>query len=178
MLTEVQQGYCVQALSLVEKACYKFWLNYPCLRGFLSPEEMQSAAEYACVLAARTYDPAKSGVAQYFGKAILHELLKACDNEHRSGAVSRLKISLAAAEKSLLSSGKLPGCTQAQRTEAAANALRSMTEEDQRWLDSRFYGEASHRDLAKAEGISPRQVRKRLAQKLHRLKREIEDRLC
>ena len=170
MLTPEQQGYATAALDmeLVPKCCDYFLRSYPCLRELLTPDEMESAAMFACASAASTYNPAKAGISAYFSKAILHELLKSCQRELKHGARSVYRISLHAAELRQPPVGK-------PLADAVLQAFESLTDEDRRWIERRVFDNASYRVLARAEKISTRQVQKVLRSRLDRLRRTAEE---
>lgn len=170
MLTAIQQGYSLKALEmgLVSKCIDLFLKSYPCLRTVLAPEEMESAAMFACASAARTYDPEKAGISAYFSKAILHELLKSCRREIKSGSQSAYRISLPAIEQ------RAPAKAEPLADPILA-ALQSLTDTDRAWIESHVFDGTSIRLFARTEGISARQAAKLLRCRLDRLKRATAD---
>ncbi len=172
MLSETQQGYALEAMRLVSPCLSYFLDNYPCLRGVLTPEDMESAAMFACATAATTYDPSRAGISAYFSRAILHELLKACRREIRSGSKSIYRISLRAAE-----------CRMTVRLEredgdadlitSIAQAFSSLSEEDQRWVKAHAIDSMSIRKLAKQENLTTRQAAKLVRAKMAKLRKSV-----
>lgn len=162
-------------MSLVAPCLAYFMDNYPCLRGVISRDEMESAALFACASAAKTYDPTRAGISAYFSRAILHELLKACKREIRSGSRSIYRISLAAIEARIVHKPEAKGNSFDLRGNVAA-AWKQMSAEDRRWLQRHAIEGMSIRELARREGITTRQAGKLLRAKLSRLRRATQQR--
>lgn len=172
MLTADQQAAAVAALEIVPHCLRYFTASYPCLRGVLSPDDMESAANYACVTAARTYDPAR-GVSAYFSRAIIHELLKACQRELR-GKGKLYRVPLEAVEMELPSE-RLQLEDPAQSTPAPViQALAGMNDEDRRWIVALTIEGVSVREWSRREKISARQGAKLFRAKLARLAKSVE----
>ncbi len=170
MLTSEQQGYASAAIemSLPNKCIDYFLKNYPCLRDVLDPEEMNSAALFACASAAKTYNPERAGISAYFSRAILHELLKSCQRELRSGSRSHYRISMKALEM------RQPAETK-PLADPIIEAFQNMSAEDRRWIERHVFEGASIRFLARTEQISSRQAKKKLRCRLDRLRRATAD---
>ena len=168
MLNAIQQGYATEALAFVSP-CIDYFLNhYPCLREVVDPEELNSAALFACATAAKTYDPNKAGISAYFSRAIIHELLKSCRREIRSRSRSVYRVSLTVAER-----------RQAVRcqplADAAVLALTTLTERDREWIEAHCFEQQSVRSLARQHGVSARQATKILRARLSKLRKATVD---
>lgn len=166
MLTEEQRGYAEEALGLVETCVAFFWQTYPCLRGVLSDAEMISAAYYACASAAKTYDPTRAGVSAYFSKSILHELLKSCQRELRSGSKSVYRISLDEVERRWRK--RRPDDRDA-RVEALEQALATLPARDRKWVKA-FASHRSMREISRQTGVPVRRATREVLESLERLK--------
>jgi len=167
MLTHNQRDIAEQALDFVQPCIGYFLVSYPCLREVVDRDELESAARMACVMAARTYDPARDMKA-YFSRAILHELLKSCRKEIRSHSGSVYRVTLAVIER------RLPTrelWDEEPHPPAMLAALHALPDEDRQWITEHVIEGASIRQMARAKGISTRQVAKLMAAKLARLKR-------
>jgi DNA-directed RNA polymerase specialized sigma24 family protein len=171
MLTQDQQGYAEQALELITPCLHYFLGSYPCLREVVDREELESAARFACVLAARTYDPSRE-LRGYFSRAILHELLKSCRTELRSngglGGMVAYRVTLEVIER------KIPARdleSDDGHTAEMLVALHAMTPEDRQWITDHVIEGTSIRQMARDRGISTRQVAKLMAAKLERLRK-------
>lgn len=171
MLTPEQQGYAREAVRLVAPCLHYFLENYPCLRGVLHPDDMESAALYACATAAATYDPGRAGISAYFSRAILHELLKSCKREIRSGSKSIYRISLRAAECRM--KVRTQGEEDATLLASVAQAFDALSDEDQRWIRAHADG-VSIREMSRREGITTRQAAKLARVKLARLRKSVQ----
>lgn len=171
MLTQDQQAYAEKALAFVQPCLAYFLGAYPCLREVVDREELESAARLACVMAARTYDPARE-MRAYFSRAIMHELLKSCRTEIRSngglGSMVAYRVTLAVIER------RLP----TRELEDDDNhptemlvAFHSLPVEDRQWITDHVIEGTSIRQMARDRGISTRQVAKLMAAKLERLRK-------
>lgn len=169
-LDSKQQAVAEQAMTLVSPCISYFLDSYPCLRGVVSSDELRSAALFACASAARTYDPTRAGISAYFSRAILHELLKACRREIRSGSRSIYRISLAAIEARMDFRPEPKGAPVDLLGNVAA-AFAKMSDEDRHWLQRHAVEGMSIREIARQEGITTRQAGKLLRAKMARLRK-------
>jgi RNA polymerase sigma factor (sigma-70 family) len=169
MLTHNQRDIAERALEFVAPCLSYFLGSYPCLREVVDREELESAARLACVMAARTFDPARD-MRAYFSRAILHELLKSCRSEIRSRSGSVYRVELTAIERrlppeQLEDEDHLPS--------EMLTALHSLPAEDRQWITDHVIEGVSIRQMARNKGISSRQAAKLMAAKLSRLRRSV-----
>jgi len=167
MLTPDQQAMAERALEFVAPCLHYFMGNYPCLREVVDREDLESAARLACVMAARTFDPARDPKA-YFSRAIMHELLKSCRTEIRSRNGSAFRIQITAIERRLPPEKLEDDATISE----ILTALHALPSEDREWITESVIEGVSIRKMAKAKGISTRQAAKLLTAKLGKLRRE------
>lgn len=160
MLTQDQQDIAERALALIPPCIHYFLQSYPCLRGAVDRDELESAARLACVQAAKSFDPAR-GLSAYFSRAIMHELLKSCDRELRNRMYS---VQFTALE------GNLPVVRDDETMSEVLTALAGLPAEDRRWITDHVIEGVSIRQLSLTENLSVRQVKKRMAAKLSRLR--------
>jgi RNA polymerase sigma factor (sigma-70 family) len=169
MLTSDQQDIAERALEFVSPCLSYFLGNYPCLREVVDREELESAARLACVMAARTFDPARD-MRSYFSRAILHEFLKSCRSEIRSRNGSVYRVELAAIERRLPPE-RLED--EDHLTDEMLTALHGLPSEDRQWITDHVIEGVSIRQMARNKGISSRQAAKLLAVKLSRLRKSL-----
>jgi len=171
MLDEKQQGYATAAIEMdLHSKCIDYFIrSYPCLRGVIEPEEMQSAAFFACASAARTYQPEKAGISAYFSRAILHELLKSCQRELKHGTRSVYRISMKALEQ------RQRVKKQHSLADPTLAAFQLLSDVDRSWIERHVFEGVSIRALSRAEQVSSRQARKLLRLRLDRLRKSSYD---
>jgi RNA polymerase sigma factor (sigma-70 family) len=143
-----------RAVALVPAAIAAFLKSHPCLRKAAKLCDLHSAAMMAVCQASFTYDPARSQPTTYYGTAIRHALLKETGRVAKSRELDVRRITLekaAAREKP----------TEEPRNELL-RTLATMGLEEKHLIEDRILSRQSLRSLAKAAGVDPRTIAKRL----------------
>lgn len=165
-LTEQQQRYATEAMSVVKPAIKAFLKCNPHLRPVARRSDMEGVALKAVCLAALTYNPKKSKVTTYFSTAIRHELAREIGRQQKADQRYTLSAEMRDPQ---------PNMPQQRLNQFALKALRMLPEPERTLLEDRLLEEVTLAQLGRENGVDPRTVSKRVLQAIALLRRVASD---